>query len=433
MNDTIFAPVAQGLKFTPLNYHDTCGNVPELIAPHIRSEDNTLMREFIAASQHPDVKLFEGVTFQREAGLVYRKCDTLPVQIKSNINNLTSTHEIEVYDNCDNSLLDTITLNLEKDNQNFSIRYDCKQLGEAGWMYVYFESGRIMNTSGLEIDKHYLNGNMPDFAEDVSNITIGSASGNNGTYAVVDIVYVESVNAFAFKVENSSFDAGGADGFCQMTYQRDEFDVYQANIPLADYNEKTIRLKVIGENLAVGSEVELIMYSEPIIVRETLPGYARFSWYNENDEEKFDCDFSNFRPFAYFAFKDWAISPDEIEDEQYKTDTGRTISVNTVFSEVYEFDAPMQMRWVVRLMDLIFKLDHVYIRGFRYQKVGSIEAEPESVSDRFNVSGTISKYNRNGVYEREWDFDHQDAINHYLKIDDDDNLKIDSTNKLRIS
>src|SRR6056297_1729127 len=143
MNDTIFAPVAQGLKFVPLNYHQTCGNVPELIAPHIRSEDNTLMREFIAASQHPDIKLFEGVTFQKEAGLVYRKCDTLPVQIKSNINSYTSNHEIKVYDNCDNSLLETIPLSFEKDNQNFSIRYDCKLYEGVGgtYMYVYFENG----------------------------------------------------------------------------------------------------------------------------------------------------------------------------------------------------------------------------------------------------------------------------------------------------
>jgi hypothetical protein len=130
------------------------------------------------------------------------------------------------------------------------------------------------------------------------------------------------------------------------------------------------------------------------------------------------------------------ILPDEIEDKQMTTDKGKQLFIQSTYSERYKVVGWMLPRWMVRLIDVIFKVDTVRINGAQYQKIGSVEAEKETDrSDRFNVEITVNKVEANGVYDDNYDFDHQTMPENYkyLKIDSSGNrLKIDDDNLLKI-
>jgi hypothetical protein len=217
-----------------------------------------------------------------------------------------------------------------------------------------------------------------------------------------------------------------------FNYLRDTYNTLQANIDLAAYNDKNLRLKITANE---GQADEAIIWSEPLMVRKNLPGMLRVDW--EHSTDKFYTEFykNKFHPFAYLPLRLFDILPDQIEDEQLTTDKGKQLFIQSTYSERYKVVGWLMPRWMVRLVDLIFKLDSVRINGEQYQKIGSLEADKETErSDRFSVELTVNKVKTNGVYDDDYDFNHQTMPENYkyLKIDSAGNrLKIDEDNLLK--
>jgi len=444
-NSKIYIPKLSGIKAVPLNYFSNCGNVSENISPNQRSNDNTLLRNSITANENNYVNYQSGINFQPEGGVPMLSCDTMPIQLKSNFIHEIG-HTIKVFENCneaDTEELETIQMSLIKDNQNYTIKYECKILWLSGWMsmYIYFTEGIIYDADNYEIGSFALNGDLPEFAEQIDSITLTGCA-FNGTYDVLETVYAGSVNAYAFRVLVDANTGSDNSGRCQMTYQRDTFNVFQANIDLAAYENMDIRLQIkatyLDPEAPPGTETftsTATIWTEPILVRKILSGYAKFEWYNENPHEVFLTDFENFRPFAYVQCQNWVRVTDSIEDETYETDTGSLRLIESRYKEVYNFIADMQISWRADLLDLIFKCDRVFIRGQQFRKLGKLESSQVESTDRLMLECLIEKVNANGALAEDFDFSNQELSDDASKllIDANDYLKIDSFgNKLKI-
>ncbi len=449
----IFVPALNGLKFAPLNYFQNCGNNNPALAPNYRTPDNTLMYQEIQANADQNIRHNIGIEYLREPAMPYTSCDVPPIQLKSSFD-ASVEHKLEVYEHCDtDTVLETITFDLITENREFEVNYnraslagdiitDYQGTGDTAYMmYIYFEQGSKYDNSFYDLGNFYLNGELPPEYPSLINSVIeisGSNPNNNGTFVIAGTEYISELNAFAIKVvlgyndSSLAFDPNNNTGIAKLVHLRDAYNTLQADLDLSAYDDKNLRLKIVADE---GNPAEAIIWSEPIMVRQNLPGMLRMSW--EHSGDKFYTEFykNNFKPFAYLPMRLFDILPDEIEDEQLTTDTGKQLFIESTYSERYKVVGWLMPRWMVRLVDVIFKLDEVRINGEQYQKVGTLEAEKETEkSDRFNCELTVNKVNANGVYDDDYDFDHQTLPDNYkyLKIDSDGNrLKIDDENLLK--
>jgi hypothetical protein len=417
------------------------------------------MWQEIAANQNQNIRYNIGIEYMREPAMPYTPCDVIPIQLKSSFD-AGVEHKLEVYEHCDlNTILETIPFELITENRMFWIRYHNVKLADGGsetdtstgvttyFMYIYFETGSKEDAGGNDLGNYYLNGEIPSEFSEISYDNVGiynSGGANQGGFYFADpsnpVEYVEDLNAFAIKVilgndfdtPGISFDPAYPTGSLMFNYLRDTYNTLQANLDLAPYTDKNLRLKIIADE---GGTNEAVIFSEPIMVRKDLPGMLRVSWVHSTD--KFYTEFykDGFHPFAYLPMRLFDILPDEIEDKQMTTDKGKQLFIQSTYSERYKVVGWLMPRWMVRLVDLIFKLDIVMINGEQYQKIGSLEADKETEkSDRFSVELTVNKVKTNGVYDDDYDFDHQTKPENYkyLKIDSAGNrLKIDEDNLLK--
>lgn len=439
----IFVPTLNGLKFAPLNYFQNCGDNNPSLSPNFRTPDNTLMYQEIEANQNQNIRYNIGINYLREPAMPYTPCDTIPIQLKSSFDSWIE-HKLIVYDACDmQTPLQTIIFPNNDvsftNNREFSVKYTGVKLAAVASdptkMYIYFEQGEKFDSMWFYLGKYFLNGDLPTELSSLINdvIAIENANTNNCSMLPFAIEYVSYLNSFAIKVEHP-FDPNYPTGSAIFTHRRDNYNTLRVNLDLSPYNGKNLRLKIVANQ---GNPGEATIISEPLMIRKNLPGMLRISW--EHSTDKFFTEFykTQFHPFAYLPMRLFDILPDEIEDEQMTTDTGKQILIQSTYSERYNIVGWLMPRWMVRLVDLIFKLDTVKINGEQYQKIGKLEAEQETDrSDRFKISLNVNKVKANGVYDDNYDFAHQvlPESYKYLKIDEAGNkLKIDSNNFLKIN
>lgn len=161
-----------------------------------------------------------------------QQCDINTMQIKSTYDN----NALDII-NCAGEVVDTISVNLVKQNILLKDNRDCQiKSGGDGKTNIYYISGNTYEPDTTTINGTYQisNGLLPEFASDgniASGITIDlSGTSLNGVFKVQQSVYDNEINGYALQINAVFTGTDGEAAVTQAVYNHEDYNIYEAVI-----------------------------------------------------------------------------------------------------------------------------------------------------------------------------------------------------------
>jgi hypothetical protein len=316
---------------------------------------------------------------------VYRTCDSITLQFKSNYDNPQAYIRFE--DGSSNQALTLIkkTLNLNKFQYLDTWYYEYAP-GKTG---LYFLSGDTYDGAGLPNGTFNLNGNLPDFAIIGQIITIDVI----GTFVIQDIVFDSSIQKKAIIIDYT-FVGLPFETRVKSIYDILPFEVYEFSIDWSVYGVGLYDVLIINDDTLNGTVEHL---SENIAIQETIEKHLAIRYFNENNRDIFyKFGIENFIRLPFIRIEAITIQDDKINI----TDLTSTLVDSSVTNgNTFYFDAVSQK--VMRQLIIALSCENVFINGVGYIKNGEIESTNIEGTNLYEVTAEMINTNINYTNNRQ--------------------------------
>ncbi len=316
---------------------------------------------------------------------VYKPCDIITSQFKSNYDNPQAYIRFEDGSSDQPLTLTKKTLNLNK-FQYLDAYYYTYSPSEIG---IYFLSGNTYDETGLANGTFNLNGNLPDFAVIGQIITIDVL----GTFSIKDIVFDSTIQRKVIVIDYV-FLGLPVPTRVKSIFDILPFEVYEFSIDWSVYGVGIYDVLIINEDSINGTVEHL---SENIGVQETIDKHLAIRYYNENNRDIFyKFGIENFVRIPFLRIEGITVQSDKINITDL---TSNLVDSSVTNGNKFYFDAVSKK--VMRQLVIALSCENVFINGIGYIKNGDIEATNIEGTNLYEISAEMINTNINYTNNRQ--------------------------------
>lgn len=244
---------------------------------------------------------------------------------------------------------------------------------------IYFSAGNTYDFDTNVVNGSYvLNGGVPEWGRIGNYIQIGSA-----WFQIEQIIYDEAKTADVLVI-SSVYTGIDASVIVGSIYNRDNFEVYEFIINMADYENNLFRVQINAENNLFPDKEFL---SEQINVSDDVEDLLEIRYKNSSNT---DINYSTgIEHLIRVPFNKIVGQYDE-ESETYKTDTTSKLLSADLY-EVDEFIFEPNTKEIWRKINIALTHEFVVINGVSYVKNAGFNTEPLGETNLYVLSAAMVK------------------------------------------
>ena len=318
---------------------------------------------------------------------IYKPCDTITLQFKSNYDNPKVYIRFEDGSEDEELTLIQQTSNLNRFQYLDSFYYEY-QPGKLG---LYFLSGNIYDETGLPIGTFDLNGNVPDFAIVGQIITIDSL----GTFIVNEIVFDSTIQRKVIVVDYVfPTTVLPTPTRVKSIFDILPYEIYEFTIDWSIYGAGLYDVLISNQD-TFNPTVEYL--SENVFVQEDIGKQLAIKYFNANNRDIFyKFGIKNFIRIGYLRIEGITVQDEKINITDL---TSNLVDSSVTNGNKFYFEAVSKK--VMRQMVIALSCENVFINGVGYIKNGEIATSNIEGTNLYNVTAEMINTNINYTNNRQ--------------------------------
>ncbi len=249
--------------------------------------------------------------------------------------------------------------------------------GRAG---VYFVNGNLYDyDTNADIGDYALNGGLPPWGVKGNYLGIG------GTWALIeDVIYSEELNAEVLVISGVAALVVDADFITSCFYNLLPYEVFEATIDMASFDEKCLRFEIKCDDVVFGERKYL---SELCNVKVRHENTVKISYWNTSNTDVF---FATGIKFLMRLKKELIEGDFSDESTTHLTDTDAKLLESTVHERnIFSFQPVTTPR--MRQMIQAFAHPELYLDDVRYVKASIQKTGPLEDTNLYDIVADLTK------------------------------------------
>jgi hypothetical protein len=316
---------------------------------------------------------------------VYKPCDTITLQFKSNYD------DPKVYIRFEDGSADQLltltkqTLNLNKFQYLDTWYYEYAP----GKLGLYFLSGDTYDETGLPNGTFNLNGNLPDFAIIGQIITIDVL----GTFIIQDVAFDSTIQRKVIVIDYT-YVGLPTQTRVKSIYDILPYEIYEFTIDWSVYGIGLYDILISNEDSINGTVQHL---SENIAIQDVIEKHLSIRYYNKNNRDIFyKFGIENFVRIPFLRIEGITVQDEKINITDLRSNL---VDSSVTNGNAFYFDAVSKK--VMRQLVIALSCENVFINGVGYIKNAEINATNIPGTNLYEITAEMINTNINYTNNRQ--------------------------------